>query len=285
VPRAPRCRCDHKSIAWPYPMSILSSLALRPESICYTLDPGHRPKSNHQLNSILISLFPQNQFPAHLRLAPGATANGCRITYAQGSDLAWQAAAPPSAPPKSACKSRPQRPHRSSPPPHHLSTISRLALPSPSLHSRWRNMPHQAKESTSTAASLHSDALSTVPSTASSLDARPSSPLAIIDVMTGLPLLQKPGDAPDLPVADEQSIDLPLRDHMASPEPARAVSDAAAHQNVKRTSPPAPRKKTHFAEQLGLAEDGVSNSADALRIKSPVIVELRTNVIVCTWSP
>jgi len=155
-------------------------------------------------------------------------------------------------------------------------------------------MPHQTKESTSTAPSLHSDALSTIASTASSLDAMPTSPLAMIDALTGLPLHQKPGDAPVLPasptltddlVALDQSTYLPLQDHMATAELSRpvAVVDARPNEEPKRKSPPlAPKKKTHFADGFARPEGGQTNAADAQRMKSPVIVELSTNVIVRT---
>lgn len=153
-------------------------------------------------------------------------------------------------------------------------------------------MPHQPKESTSTAASLHSDALSTIASTSSSLDARPTSPLVIIDSLTGLPMLQKPGDAPIMPASPtipdhlaalQQATDFPVQDHMATAELSHpiAVVDARPNDEPKRKPPPpAARKKTHFADGFADSEGGQNTQADALRIKSPVIVELQTNVIV-----
>jgi hypothetical protein len=84
-------------------------------------------------------------------------------------------------------------------------------------------------------------------------------------------------------VALKQSANFPLQD-MATADMSHAVvaSDPRPNEEAKRKSPPpAPKKKTHFVGGFGLQEDGRTNSADALRMRSPVIVELRTNVIVC----
>jgi hypothetical protein len=149
-------------------------------------------------------------------------------------------------------------------------------------------MPHETKESTSTAASLPSDALSTIPSTASSLDARPTSPLAIVDTSSGLLVLQKPALSRfllDDHCDPEQSAHPPLQDQMATAElsPPLAASNVRQNQEMKRKSPPLThKKKTHFVEDFGYTEEVDTNSADSLRMKSPVIVELRTNVIVRT---
>jgi hypothetical protein len=83
----------------------------------------------------------------------------------------------------------------------------------------------------------------------------------------------------------DQSTDFAVQDHLATAELSHPVSvvDSRPNDPPKRKLPPlAPRKKTHFAEEFDDQEErGRRNtSADALRMKSPVIVELRTNVIV-----